>query len=201
MKKVLFAIIGIAAACILGCSVNNPSSSSVKDVSSYTEAEIKQLDNKTEKCWRVLSVTIVYGEQEKSESYMWATEQEVAQYCLMAIETAQDYFKQYGISAQVKMGYAETNVKTEEACEKLNKGGSGGGGGGGANKACYYFEGYWKGTDTLVYNAFVWVTEEELADLIDYYETNLDVDVKVTKVDKAKTEEACNEMTPNDYFD
>lgn len=171
MKKLFFALTCIAALVWTGCSSNNPSKSGT-DVSSYTEAEVNQLDNKKERCWCVMTVVTMYGQTEKSEAYMWGTEREVAQNCLMAIEIAKKEYQKLGVNATVKMYYQEaTDAKTEEACDKLasGKNPNPGGPGVGGEKACYYVVGFTRdqyGHLVIEMNAYMWVTEDELADLM-----------------------------------
>ena len=190
MKKLFITLMSIAALVLAGCNpyALNPSGGGGNgggngggsgsgastgqhvDPTDLTDAEIKKLDNRVEQCWCIHSVTTIYSERIEADQYVWCTEREVAEQTLEAIDVTIKTYQQYGVTANTDFEYYGVDAKSKEACEKLNKSTPGGGGGtGGGEKACYYVVGFTRdqyGHLVIEMNAYMWVTEDELADLM-----------------------------------
>lgn len=127
MKHVFLTLLAAAALVFAGCDpITNAGTKSVKDVDPST------LDNKTDHCWNYIIRSTVNGKKDQVEHYAWCTEQELVTDLQAAVKMIESEYKSQGIkSYTVESYYKQANAKTEEACDKLEKGESGGGGGSG----------------------------------------------------------------------
>ena len=196
MKKLFASILCLVALTIVSCTPGalNPSGGG-KDVSDMTDADIRKLDNKTEKCWKIKMLISYMGSSDKSEDYMWATEREVAQECKDRLELVEKTYEGYRFDATVKIAYGEVSAKNEDACDKLNGGGSGGGGST-ETKMCFYLKGVRLSDDTVLYEKYIWATEEEATAAKEEIEEKYGVFVYIKKQSASGKSECESYNTP-----
>lgn len=157
--KILFVLVGIIAICLAGCLnfVNYPNKGST-DVYSMDDEDLKNLDDKTAKCWHIYAA-FTYGDKstDEEETYVWGTEYDIAMYCFEYMETQEAEAEAMGKILAVRASYQEANAKTKEACDKLAQGEVDPSGGG--KKQCwevYHYEG-----SSMITDRYLWCTKDE----------------------------------------
>ena len=180
MKKVFLALMCVAAIALVGCNkatTSDPVPGGTKG-STLTPEKIATLDNTTEKCWHVGSGGAYGGQTAIEEGYMWGTERDAAEWAYECYQMSKAFPGSYEYS------YKESDAKTEEECDKLDKAVRQDEE---ADYACWSLS-YDMAGATIT--AYYWNDEEGMDAMAAAYKSRLGVDCKIAKAD-AKDEDAC----------